>query len=198
MMASDVFIKAIKNEGVRYIFGLPGEETLGILDAVSRSNIRFILTRHEQAAGVMAAVYGRLTGKAGVALSTLGPGATNFATAAAYATLGAAPAVFITGQKPTHSSKQGKFQIVDVVSMMRPLTKSSVQIPSAGQIPSLVRNAFRVAEEERPGATHLEFPEDVAAETISEVARLPRTKALYPAPDVKGVTRAIRMLLAAK
>lgn len=112
----------------------------------------------------MAATYGRLTGQAGVCLATLGPGATNFVTSAAYAQLGAMPLLMITGQKPILDSKQGRFQIVDVVRMMEPITKMSKQIVNANMIPSLVREAFRIAEEERPGAVHLELPEDIARE----------------------------------
>ena len=111
MKASDLFIKALEAEGVEYVFGIPGEENLDFLDSLSRSNIKLILTRHEQAAGFMAATYGRLTGKAGVCLSTLGPGATNFVTSAAYAQLGGMPMMMITGQKPVKHSKQGQFQI---------------------------------------------------------------------------------------
>lgn len=166
--ASDLFVKALENEGVSHVFGVPGEENLDFLDALSRSSIRFILTRHEQAAGFMAATYGRLTGKPGVCLATLGPGATNLVTAAAYAQLGAMPLLMITGQKPIKSSKQGRFQIVDVVDMMRPLTKFTRQIVSAGSIPALVREAFRIAQQERPGAVHLELPEDIAAETTDD------------------------------
>ena len=121
MKAADLFIKALEAEGVKYIFGIPGEENLDFLNALKDSSIRLILTRHEQAAGFMAATYGRLTGKAGVCLSTLGPGATNLVTAAAYANLGAMPMLMITGQKPIKSSKQGQFQIVDIVDMMRPM-----------------------------------------------------------------------------
>jgi len=123
MKASDLFVQALESEGVEFIFGIPGEENLDLLDSLSRSQIRLILTRHEQAAGFMASTYGRLTGKAGVCLSTLGPGATNFVTAAAYAQLGGMPMLMITGQKPVKTSKQGQFQIVDIVDMMRPLTK---------------------------------------------------------------------------
>jgi len=123
MKASDLFIQSLENENVEFIFGIPGEENLDFLDSLSRSEIKLILTRHEQAAGFMAATYGRLTGKAGVCLSTLGPGATNFVTAAAYAQLGGMPMLMITGQKPIKSSKQGQFQIVDIVDTMRPLTK---------------------------------------------------------------------------
>ena len=149
MKASELFVKALENEGVEYIFGIPGEENLDMLDSLSRSSIRLILTRHEQAAGFMAATYGRLTGKAGVCLSTLGPGATNLVTAAAYAQLGGMPMVMITGQKPIKTSKQGQFQIIDVVDMMRPLTKYTRQITSGANVPSRVREAFRLAEEER-------------------------------------------------
>jgi acetolactate synthase-1/2/3 large subunit len=168
MKASELFIKALENEKVEYIFGIPGEENLDLLDALSRSNIRLIVTRHEQAAGFMAATYGRLTGKAGICLSTLGPGATNLVTAAAYAQLGGMPMLMITGQKPIKSSKQGQFQIVDIVDMMASLTKYTQQIVSGGIIPSRVREAMRLAEEERPGATHLELPEDIAREETSE------------------------------
>jgi acetolactate synthase-1/2/3 large subunit len=167
--SSDLFVKALENEGVQYIFGIPGEENLDLLDSLSRSDsITLILTRHEQAAGFMAATYGRLTGKAGVCLSTLGPGATNFVTAAAYAQLGGMPMLMITGQKPIKSSKQGQFQVVDIVDMMRPLTKYTRQLVSGANIPSRIREAFRVAQEEKPGAVHLELPEDIAREQVDE------------------------------
>ncbi len=156
MKAAELFVRCLENEGVQYVFGIPGEENLDFLDALTRSSIQLVLTRHEQTAGFMAATYGRLTGKAGVCLSTLGPGATNLVTAAAYANLGAMPMVMITGQKPIKSSKQGQFQIVDVVDMMQPLTKFTKQISSGDMIPSSVREAFRRAQEERPGAAHLE------------------------------------------
>ena len=139
MKASDLFVKALENEGVEYIFGIPGEENLDFLDSLSRSSIRLVLTRHEQAAGFMAATYGRLTGKAGVCLSTLGPGATNLVTAAGYASLGAMPLVMLTGQKPIKVSKQGQFQIIDVVDMMQPLTKFTRRIDGGDRIPSCVR-----------------------------------------------------------
>jgi acetolactate synthase-1/2/3 large subunit len=162
MKASDLFIKALESEGVEYVFGIPGEENLDLLESLRTSSIKLILTRHEQAAGFMAATYGRLTGKAGVCLATLGPGATNFVTSAAYAQLGGMPMLMITGQKPVKVSKQGHFQIVDIVDMMKPLTKFTRQIVSADNIPARVRESFRRAEEERPGATHLELPEDIA------------------------------------
>lgn len=171
--ASDLLVKALENEGVELIFGVPGEENLDFLESLRKSSIRLILTRHEQAAGFMAATYGRLTGKVGVCLSTLGPGATNFATAAAYAQLGAFPMLMITGQKPIKKSKQGRFQIVDVVAMMRPITKYARQIVNGHQIPPLVREAFRVALEERPGPALLELPEDIAEERVTETALIP-------------------------
>ncbi|MEM9692848.1 MAG: thiamine pyrophosphate-binding protein, partial [Myxococcota bacterium] len=172
MKASDLFIQALEAEGVEYIFGVPGEENLDLLESIRASSIELVLTRHEQAAGFMAATYGRLTGRTGVCLSTLGPGATNFTTATAYCLLGGMPVLFITGQKPIKKSKQGRFQILDVVRMMEPITKLSRQVVDANNIPHLVRDAFRIAEEEKPGPVHLEVPEDVAAE---EVDRLPFT-----------------------
>lgn len=166
--ASDLFVKTLENEGVEIIYGVPGEENLDFLEALRKSSIKLILTRHEQGAAFMAATYGRLTGKTGVCIATLGPGATNFVTGAAYAQLGAFPMMMITGQKPIKHSKQGQFQIVDVVDMMRPLTKYTKQIVNVNMIPSIVREAFRLAEEERPGAVHLELPEDIAAEEANE------------------------------
>ena len=125
--ASDLFIECLEAEGCEYVFGIPGEENLDFLDSLSRSKkIKLVLTRHEQGAGFMASVYGRLTGKTGVCVSTLGPGATNFTTAAAYAQLGGMPMMMITGQKPVKKSKQGRFQILDVVEMMKPITKYAV------------------------------------------------------------------------
>ncbi len=164
MNGAELFIQSLENEGIDTIFGIPGEENLAFLEALRKSSIKFILTRHEQAAGFMAATYGRLTGKPGVCLSTLGPGATNLVTAVSYGYLGGMPILFITGQKPIKKSKQGRFQIINVVRMMEPLTKFTKQIVSADSIPSLVRDAFRIAVEEKPGPVHLELPEDVATE----------------------------------
>jgi len=193
MKASDLFVKALENEGVEYVFGLPGEENLDLLESLRRSSIRFIVTRHEQAAGFMAATYGRLTGKVGVVLSTLGPGATNLVTAAAYAQLGAMPMLMITGQKPIKTSKQGHFQIVDIVDMMRPLTKYTRQIVSSENIPSRIREAFRVAAEERPGAVHLELPEDIAEEQI-ETKLIDRSLVRRPIAEKKAIRRAAEMI----
>ncbi|MGI9457075.1 MAG: acetolactate synthase large subunit [Aeoliella sp.] len=197
MKASDLFVKALEAEGVEYIFGIPGEENLDLLDSLSRSSIELVLTRHEQAAGFMAATYGRLTGQAGVCLATLGPGATNFVTAAAYAQLGAMPMLMITGQKPIKSSKQGHFQIVDIVDMMRPITKYTRQIVSADNIPSRVREAFRQAKLERPGAVHLELPEDIADEqTDSQV--MCESVHRRPVAEDKSIRRAVAMIAEAK
>lgn len=197
MKASDLFVRALEAENVEYIFGIPGEENLDMLQSLKGSSIQLILTRHEQAAGFMAATYGRLTGQPGVCLSTLGPGATNFVTAAAYAQLGAMPMMMITGQKPIKSSKQGQFQIVDVVDMMRPLTKYTHQIVSGDNIPSRVREAFRLATEERPGAVHLEFPEDVAAEE-TDVLPIPKSLTRRPTAEEKAAKMAVDMIEAAK
>jgi acetolactate synthase-1/2/3 large subunit len=197
MKASDLFVKALEAEGVEYVFGIPGEENLDLLESLRTSSIRLILTRHEQGAGFMAATYGRLTGKVGVCLSTLGPGATNLVTAAAYAQLGAMPMLVITGQKPIKTSKQGRFQVIDVVDMMRPITKYTTQVVSGDRIPSSVREAFRLAHEERPGAVHIELPEDIAAEeTAAEL--VPASAVRRPIAEHKAIDAAVRMIEAAK
>jgi len=196
--ASDLLVKALENEGVEFVFGVPGEENLDFLEALRNSSIRLIVTRHEQGAGFMAATYGRLTGKPGVCLSTLGPGATNLVTPAAYAQLGAMPMVMITGQKPIRKSKQGKFQIVDVVAMMRPLTKFAHQIVDAGTIPALVRQAFRLAAEERPGAVHLELPEDIAADYTSNSFLFTPNNPGRPDCDGAALDQACAMIRQAK
>ncbi|WP_169252594.1 acetolactate synthase large subunit [Brevibacterium sp. 'Marine'] len=160
--ASDVMVRALENEGVERIFGIPGEENLDFVDSLRNSSIELILTRHEQAAAFMAATYGRLTGKPGVVLTTLGPGALNLATGAAYAHLGGMPVIMITGQKGIRTAEQAAFQMVNTVATMDPLTKVSKQISSAAMIPTMVREAFRAAQAERPGPVHLELPEDIA------------------------------------
>jgi acetolactate synthase-1/2/3 large subunit len=190
-------VQCLEAEGVETIFGVPGEENLDLLDSLSRSSIRLVLTRHEQGAGFMAATYGRHTGKAGVCLATLGPGATNLVTAAAYAQLGGMPMLMITGQKPVRTSKQGRFQILDVVDMMRPITKFTHQIASADNIPSRVREAFRLAEEEKPGAVHLELPEDVASEA-SEAVPLAASLWRRPIAEAKAVRAAVEKIEAAR
>src|SRR5215475_1713381 len=155
---ADLLVSALENEGVQTIFGVPGEENLDVVESLRKSNIKLILTRHEQPAAFMAATHGRLTGRPGVCISTLGPGALNLSTGAAYAHLGAMPMIMITGQKAIMTANQARFQIVDVIASMRPLTKMTRQIVSAPTIPTIVREAFRVAAEERPGPVHLELP----------------------------------------
>jgi acetolactate synthase-1/2/3 large subunit len=193
---SDLLVQALENEGVERIFGIPGEENLDVVESLRTSTIELVLTRHEQAAAFMAATYGRLTGKPGVCLSTLGPGALNFSTGAAYAHLGAMPMIIITGQKGILSARQARFQIVDVIGTMRPVTKMARQIVSASSIPTIVRDAFRVAMEERPGPVLLELPEDIAAEE-AEATTVPSHPIDIPVAHPGAIERAAAMILAA-
>ena len=195
---SDLLVAALENEGVDRIFGIPGEENLDVVESLRKSKIQLILTRHEQAASFMAATYGRLTGKPGVCIATLGPGALNFSTGAAYAHLGAMPMVIITGQKAIMSSRQARFQIVDVIASMKPLTKMTRQIVSAASIPTLVREAFRTAMEERPGPVHLELPEDIAGEEVPEVPVVPVHPIEIPVAHRTALDRAAEMIIKAK
>ena len=197
MKTSDLLVACLEAEGVQYIFGIPGEENLDFLESLRRSKIRLVLTRHEQGAGFMAATVGRLTGRVGVCLATLGPGATNFVTCSAYALLGGMPVLFITGQKPIRASKQGRFQIVDVVRMMEPVTQFSRQIVDGNNVPHLVRKCFRAAKAEKPGPVHLELPEDIAAE---EVQREPFavTTVLPPQASPRAISEAAALIYAAK
>jgi acetolactate synthase-1/2/3 large subunit len=197
MKASDLMVKCLENEGVEYIFGIPGEENLDFLESLKDSKIKLVLTRHEQGAGFMASVYARLTGKVGVCLSTLGPGATNFITCASYSLLGGMPVLFLTGQKPIRKSKQGRFQIIDIVSSMKPVTKFTKQIVDGNNIPYLIRECFRIATGEKPGPTHLELPEDIAAEQV-ERKPFPVTEVLPPAASQKTLEKAADMIKAAK
>ena len=168
MTASDLFVKALENAGVEYIFSLPGDENLHFMEAVRNSSITFVLVRQEQAAGFMANAYALSTGKLGVAMATLGAGATNLATAVAQAKLGALPVLYITGQKDIHDNHQGGYQLVDIVQMMTPLTKLSKTVISAEALPANAHDAIRLALEERRGPTHIELPEDVAKQSISQ------------------------------
>src|SRR6476620_8211426 len=198
MKGSDLLVAALENEGVERIFGVPGEENLDVLESLRNSKIKFVVTRHEQSAAFMAATYGRLTGKPGVCISTLGPGALNFSTGAAYALLGAMPMILITGQKGILSSKQARFQIVDVVSSMTPLTKMARQIVSTTTIPSIVREAFRVAQQERPGPVHLELPEDIAGEEAPDLLPVPPHPIEIPVANPAALDRAVAMILQAE
>ncbi|MCZ0738434.1 acetolactate synthase large subunit [Phreatobacter sp. AB_2022a] len=195
---SDILVAALENEGVDCIFGVPGEENLDVVESLRKSRIKLVLTRHEQAAAFMAATHGRLTGRPGVCIATLGPGALNFSTGAAYAHLGAMPMILITGQKAIMTAKQARFQIVDVVASMKPLTKMTRQIVSAASIPTMVRDAFRVASEERPGPVHLELPEDVAAEEVADAPLIPVHPIDRPVATAAALDRAAEMILAAE
>lgn len=160
---AELLVKCLENEGVEYIFGLPGEENLDVLEALKNSSIKFITTRHEQGAAFMADVYGRLTGKAGVCLSTLGPGATNLMTGVADANLDGAPLVAITGQVGTDRMHIESHQYLDLVAMFAPVTKWNKQIVRPGITPEVVRRAFKTAQSEKPGAVHIDLPENIAA-----------------------------------
>src|SRR5260370_31708098 len=195
---SDLLVAALENEGVERIFGVPGEENLDVLESLRASKIELIVTRHEQSAAIMAATYGRLTGKPGVCLSTLGPGALNFSTGAAYALLGAMPMILITGQKGILTRKQARFQIVDVVASMTPLTKLARQIVSAVTIPTMVREAFRVAQQERPGPVHLALPEDIAREEGPDLVPVPPHPIELPVAHPTALERAAAMILEAE
>ena len=168
MKGSELLLRCLENEGVQWIFGVPGEETLDVLNSLVDSQIRFIAARHEQGAAFMADVHGRLTGKAGVCLSTLGPGATNLLTGVADAYLDRVPLVAITGQASLDRMHKESHQFIDVLSMFKPVTKWNAEIFHPRTIAETVRKAFKVAQTEKPGSTHLELPEDVAAETVSD------------------------------
>ncbi|MDW5550331.1 acetolactate synthase large subunit [Methanosarcina sp.] len=197
MKASDLFVAQLEEEGVEYIFGLPGEENLDLLESLRTSRIKLIVTRHEQAAAFMAATYGRLTGKPGVCFSTLGPGATNLVTGVAQAQLIGAPLISISGQKALTDNWQARFQLVNAVRMMEPLCKKAVSITDPGMIPTVIRNAFKHAVADRPGAIHIELPEDIAEEeTEATIQR--RSEIKIPYPDPEAVKRAAAMINEAK
>ncbi len=197
MNVAETLVQCLETEGVKYVFGVAGEENLGFLNALRNSSITFVPTRHEQAGAFMAATLGRLTGKVGVVLSTLGPGATNLMTGVAYAQLGGMPLLVITGQKPIKKTKQGKFQIIDVVAMMKPVTKYSETVVSANRLPSMVRSAISIAESERPGAVHLELPEDIASEVCEEKPITPH-KIRRSLADDKAINLALTEIEKAK
>src|SRR5437763_14137396 len=172
--AAEVFVRCLENEGVRHVFGIPGEETLDLNEAIDQSaSITFVPVRHEQGGAFMADAYGRLTGQAGVCLGTLGPGATNLVTGLADAFLDRAPVVALTGQTGLAEMHKESHQYIDIVRMMKPVTKWNARIHDAAIIPEAVRKAFAVAEREKPGATHLELPADVM-ETPVEGRPVPR------------------------
>src|SRR6476646_4722281 len=166
---TELIVKCLENEGVQYIFGVPGEENMDLLDALLDSSIRFVMTRHEQGAAFMADVYGRLTGKAGVCLATLGPGATNLITGVADANMDRAPLVAIAGQGATTRMHKESHQILDLVNLFHPITKYATQIREPEIVAEIVRKAFKVAQTEKPGACFIDFPENIAeAEVIGK------------------------------
>lgn len=199
MKASDLFVKCLEEEGVEYVFAVPGEENLHLLESLRTSAIKVIVNRHEQGSAFMAATYGRLTGRPGVCLATLGPGATNLVTGIAFAQLGGMPLVAITGQKGIRENGQAGFQVVDVVRMMEPITKRSVQVRNPQAIPKEVRESFKEATAERRGSCHIELPEDIAAEDVADAYR-PQTPTRIrgPAPDADALTAATEMIRAAQ
>lgn len=194
MKASDLLVKCLENEGVKYIFGIPGEENIDILDSLLGSKIQFITTRHEQGAAFMADVYGRLTGKAGVCLSTLGPGATNLVTGVADANMDRAPLVAITGQASLDRMHKESHQYMDTVGMFKPITKWNTLVHTADIIPEVVRKAFKLAQMEKPGATHIDFPEDIAKADILNQPIPLKEKTHIPHPTLEILKIAARLI----
>jgi acetolactate synthase I/II/III large subunit len=191
--ASDVFVECLKVEGVRYVFGIPGEETLDLNEALADSSIEFVPVRHEQGGAFMADVYGRLTGRAGVCLGTLGPGAMNLVTAVADAYLDRAPLVALTGQGGLERMHKESHQYIDVVRLMQPITKWNARLSQPMIIPEVVRKAFKVAETEKPGATHIELPEDVMAAEF-DAKPLLRHNPVRPEPSARDLLRAVDLI----
>src|SRR5437763_293971 len=192
--ASDVFVECVEAAGVKHIFGITGEETLDLNESLASSSIEFIPVRHEQGGAYMADVYGRLTGRAGVCLGTLGPGATNLVTAVADAYLDRAPLVALTGQGDLERMHKESHQYIDVVRLMRPITKWNAQLADPNIIPEVVRKAFKVAESEKPGATHIELPEDVMAAEMENIEPLPRRKPVQPEPAARELLKAADLI----
>jgi acetolactate synthase I/II/III large subunit len=191
--ASDVFVECLEAEGVKHVFGIPGEETLDLNESLSNSSIEFIPVRHEQGGAYMADVYGRLTGHAGVCLGTLGPGALNLVTAVADAFLDRAPLVALTGQGDLERMHKESHQYIDLLRVMRPITKWNARISDAAIIPEVVRKAFKLAEGEKPGATHIELPEDVMAAQI-DAEPLPRRRQVLFEPAARELLRAAELI----
>ena len=197
MKASELFVKSLENEGVEYIFGIPGEENLDVMDALLGSDIKFITTRHEQGAAFMADVYGRLTGRAGVCLATLGPGATNLITGVADANMDHAPLIAIAGQASTNRLHKESHQVLDLTAMFLPITKYATRIVAADVIPEVVRKAFKVAQTEKTGACFIEFPENIAEmEVDAEPLRVEHT--FPPEPATEQIKLAAELIAKAK
>jgi acetolactate synthase-1/2/3 large subunit len=195
--ASEVFVECLEAEGVRYVFGIPGEETLDLNESLADSAVEFIPVRHEQGGAYMADAYGRLTGRAGVCLGTLGPGATNLVTAVADAFLDRAPLVALTGQSDIERMHKESHQYIDLIGIMRPIVKWNARVASPEIIPEVVRKAFAVAESEKPGATHLELPEDVMQRPL-DASPIPRHAPVQPEPGGRELQRAADMIDAAR
>ena len=195
--ASDVFVECLEAEGVRHVFGIPGEETLDLNESLSRSSIEFVPVRHEQGGAYMADVYGRLTGHAGVCLGTLGPGALNLVTAVADAYLDRAPLVALTGQGDLERMHKESHQYIDLLRVMRPITKWNARLSDAAIIPEVVRKAFKVAEGEKPGSTHIELPEDVMAAQV-EAEPLPRRRPVHSEPAARELLQAAELIRGAE
>src|SRR5205085_3847155 len=191
--ASDVFVECLEAEGVRYVFGIPGEETLDLSESLANSSIQFVPVRHEQGGAYMADAYGRLTGRAGVCLGTLGPGATNLVTAVADAFLDRAPLVALTGQSDLERMHKESHQYIDLIGILRPIVKWNARVSSPEIVPEVVRKAFKVAESEKPGSTHLELPEDVMARPL-DASPLPRRAPVQPEPGGRELQRAPELI----
>ncbi len=193
MKASDLLVKCLEAEGIEYIFGVPGEENADFVISLEQSKqIKFILTRHEQGAAFMAEIYGRLTGNPAGALGTLGPGATNLITGVADSNMDRAPMLVLTGQGSTDRLHKESHQIMDVVAMFRPVTKWTHAIENPNSIPEMVRKAVRLSRTEKPGAVHIELPEDVASEDSDSVPLEPR-RFRRSVPDEKIINQAFAM-----
>jgi acetolactate synthase-1/2/3 large subunit len=195
--AAGLIVECLEAEGCRWVFSVPGEETMALLDALSRSNsIKHVTTRHEQGAAFMADVHGRLTGRAAVAMGTLGPGATNLLTGIADAFLDRAPMVAITGQAASDKLHKEAHQVVDIVQMFEPVTKWNTRVERVDAIPEIVRKAFRVATLEKPGPTHIELPENLASAAVPSegLAPLVPSKAYFPEPSDEAIEHAARLL----
>lgn len=198
MKASDLLVQCLEEEGIEYIFGVPGEENADFMMSLEKSTqIKFILTRHEQGAAFMAEIYGRLTGNPAGCLGTLGPGATNLITGVADSNMDRAPMLVLTGQGATDRLHKESHQIMDVVSMFRPVTKWAATILNADTIPEIVRKAVRIARSEKPGAVHIELPEDIAQLETSKRPMTPR-RFRRSVPDDKITDQAFAMIAAAK
>src|SRR5215203_823522 len=195
--ASEVFVECLEAEGVGHVFGIPGEETLDLNESLANSSVSFLPVRHEQGGAFMADMYGRLTGRAGVCLGTLGPGATNLVTAVADAFLDRAPLVALTGQSDLERMHKESHQYIDLVDILKPITKWNTRINAPDIIPEVVRKAFKVAESEKPGSTHIELPEDVMAAEF-DAKPLPRHNPVRPEPSARDLLRAADLIRQAK